>query len=215
MTKENTIIGELWFRANLVKKFLVQLERRTISWLTRPHGYSIYVTLSSMGQARAGDVLRKLDLPAGRNASRSVRQKFEDLVKARFLMCKQDGDGTDKYYAVTMLGRTLAKACARLLNSLEKQSMGKISKEGENLALLDLVRDFTQPGEESCDSKVGEIPEIHHPHLNTERENHNSSRGESGNESSRNGMDPREINVPSPITRTRETKWYNGQGGTN
>ncbi len=215
MTKENAIIGELWARAHLVKKYLVQLERRTILWITRPQGYSIFMTLSSMERARAGDVLRKLDLPTGRNASRSVRRIFDDLVKARFLKCDQESDGTDKYYTVTLFGRTLAEACARLLNSLEKQSMEKISKEGENLALFDLVREFTPPGEESLDSRVGEIPEIHHPHLNTERENDNSSRGESGNGSSRNGVDPREINTPSPMTKPRELNWYNGRCGKN
>ncbi len=206
MTKENVIFEELRIRANLVEKYLSQLERRTILWITKPQGFSIFITLYSMERARAGDVLRKLDLPIGRNQSKSVRQKFDDLVRSGFLNCEQDRNVVDKYYAVTIRGRTLAAACVVLINSLEKQSMEIIRREGENLALFDLVRDFTRPGEEPRGSKVGEIPEFHHPRLNKVKDNNESNRRIAGNGYSQSGFKILGFNPLLPATRTEKMK---------
>ncbi len=213
MTKENAIIGELRVKANLVKVDISGLKRGTILWITKPRGYSIFITLSVMDQARAGDVLRKLDLPAGRDDSWGVRQNFDDLKKAGFLEFEQGGDTMDKYYKVTDLGKRLASACAMLIDSLEKQSMEKIKNEGWHLALLDLVRDFAQPGVDPHDLRVGEIPEFHHPRLNSVKEKINSRRRIAGNGDSRNDTEKQGLNPPVPATRPEEIKRYNARDG--
>ncbi len=167
-----------------------------------------------MGQARAGDVLRRLGLPAGRDESKGVRKKFDTLVEAGFLDREEEGDLPDKYYGVTVLGKRLSSACAPLILSLERQSVEKIKNEGGNLALLDLVRGFAPPGDDTRKGTVGEIPENPPPqHLNNRPEDVNCNQGAEGKGNSRGAAEDHVPGPPVPATSPRAMKRSGSRDG--